>query len=194
MRLAGAAVLVALALGGAACGGDSQAEARDLYRAYRAAHEERIVHERDLRSAIADLAAAAGERDRATALAAIGRGEDAVREIDRLFERELDAAAKLTTFSTYERDASRLERGLRTSREGLALAARELAIGRADPFLERRRNRVEVNRLARAERDLIVEGELERRRADRALAVALGLEPHFDPLFDVITGPTTTGS
>jgi hypothetical protein len=184
--------LAALALAG--CGGDAAAEARALYRDYRAAHDERVDSERRLRTAVSDLAAAAQRDDRASALGAIRRGEDAGAEIERIFATQIDAAARLASFDDYRAEARRLEHGLRTSREGLRLVVRELEIGRGDPFLERRENRAEVGRLARRSRRLSVEGELERRRADRALAIALDVEPAFDPLFDIVTEATTTGS
>ncbi len=59
-----------------------------------------------------------------------------------------------------------------------------LEIGKHDPLLEFNANQREVNRLAREAATLSVDGEFARRRADRALALAIGVEPTFDVLFD----------
>ncbi|MDQ3859808.1 MAG: hypothetical protein M3327_15420, partial [Actinomycetota bacterium] len=160
--LAAAALpLAALALTG--CSDDDAAKARAVYRDYQAAHDERIDAELRLRKAIFDLSAAAGRHDRASALAAVGRGKHAAAEIERIFAAEIDAAARLAAFADYRAVARRLEHGLRTSREGLLLVVRELTIGGRDPFLDRREGRAEVDRLARRSRRLAVEGARERR-------------------------------
>lgn len=181
--------LAALALAG--CRDDDAATARAIYGDYRAAHDARIASERRLRKAVFDLSAAAGRQNRASALGAVRRGTDAAAEIERIFAEQIEAAASLAAFAPYRAEAKRLEHGLRTSREGLRLVVRELEIGRRDPFLEESENRAEVGRLARRSRRLAVEGELERRRADRALALALDVEPAFDPIFDVTTEAAT---
>ena len=56
-----------------------------------------------------------------------------------------------------------------------------------DPFLDTRKK--EVDDLATQSTDLAVKGELAIRRADRELALALGLEPRLD---QALTTPTTT--
>ncbi len=66
----------------------------------------------------------------------------------------------------------------------------QLEIGALDPFLDDEANADEVSRLARRAADLSSEGEVGIRRADRAIALALGLEPRFDTLFG---SPATTG-
>jgi hypothetical protein len=65
------------------------------------------------------------------------------------------------------------------------MAATELDIALHDPFLARRGS--EVRRLANQSATLAVEGELAIRRADHAIATALGVGPRADQLF------TTTG-
>ncbi len=72
----------------------------------------------------------------------------------------------------------------------LTLIVRMLEIGRRDPLLEVTANQSEVNRLASEAATVSVDGEFARRRADRALALAIGVEPTFDVLFDL--GAKTT--
>ena len=83
--------------------------------------------------------------------------------------------------------AQQLSEGLRLSRSSLELIAKELEIALDDPFLETRKK--EVDDLAKESAKLAAKGELAVRRADRALAIALGLEPRPDQMFI----PTTTG-
>ena len=181
-RFALASLLLALAL--AACGGGDggRDEARALYRDYRAAQDKRGDAEERLRQAFVDIADAAANEDRADVRAAAARGEEAAAEIDRLLALEVKAAAALASVDGLAEPARRLERGLTTSREGLALVVRELAIARRDPLLERRANEREIRRLARAASDVSQRGELARRKADIALAAALDVEPPVDPV------------
>jgi hypothetical protein len=72
------------------------------------------------------------------------------------------------------------------SRNSLALVGEELQIALDDPFLETRKK--EVDDLAKEAADLAVKGELAIRRADRPLALALGLEPRLDQIFGTTTG------
>jgi len=164
-----ALLTLALALATAACGGsDHESHAQSLYRAYRAAEDMRDEAEGRLRQAFADISTAAHKEDSDAVLAAAERGQEAAAETD------LTAA-----------QAKRLADGLEASRQSLALVVKELEIAVDDPFLAERAD--EVNDLAKRSADLAVEGELAIRRADRALALALGLEPRLDQMFTTTT-------
>lgn len=182
-------VILALVAGG--CGPtDDNERARDLYRTYRSAEDERDGAEARLRRAFGDISAAAASGDRDSSLAAVERGRAAVADIDRLLDRELEAALGLEAYEDVFREATRLQQGIRTTRASLRLFSRELEIAAQDPFLEDKTNVDEIRRLARRAAKLAVTGELEIRRADRAIAVALGLEPRLDRGLDA---ETTTG-
>ncbi len=187
-KIAPLAALVVLACGllAAACGGtDHQAHARSLYNAYRTAEDTRTDAEEDLRLAFADISAAAQAQDREAVLEAAQRGQDAVEKINDLIAAELEAAQGLAEIDPVSAHAKQLSDGLQLSRSGLALVAEELAIALDDPFLETRKK--EVDDLAKESADLAAKGELAIRRADHALALALGLEPRLDQII------TTTG-
>ena len=184
-----AALAVLLAGLAAACGSpDHEEHARSLYNAYRAAEDARTDAEEDLRLAFADISSAASKLDRAGVIGAAQRGQDAVRRIDDLIAAELEAADGLAEIESTSAHAKQLSEGLDLSRDSLALVSKELEIALDDPFLDTRKK--ELDRLARQSADLAVKGELEVRRADRALALALGLEPRLDQMF---TTPTATG-
>ena len=185
-RIAAALVLVALVGGGCGGGGDEDArdEARRNYHAYRVAEDDRTDAEERLRRAFADMSRSEVGRDRAGVLAAVRRGQSAARDARRLLETELDAARALTAYEPTTADGQRLAAGLRTTRSALVLVERELAIGAVDPFLARRSNAAAIKSLARRIVDLSVRGELAIRRADRAIAETLEIEPRFDPMFD----------
>ena len=187
-----AALAVLLAGGASACGSsDHEEHARSLYNAYRAAEDARTVAEEDLRQAFADISSAASKLDRAGVVAAAQRGQQAVQKIDDLIAAELEAADGLAEIESTSAHAKRLSEGLQLSRDSLALVSRELDIAIDDPFLETTKK--ELDRLAKQSADLAVQGELEVRRADRALALALGLEPRLDQMFTTPTPTTTTG-
>jgi hypothetical protein len=191
LRLTIPLLSVILALVGAGCGTtDGNERARDLYRAYRSAEDERDGAEARLRRAFGDIAASAEIRDRGASLAAVERGRAAVADIDRLLGRELEAALGLEAFDDVSREATRLGQGIRTTRASLRLFSRELDLAALDPFLGDEANVDEIRRLARRAAKLAVTGELEIRRADRAIAVALGLAPRLDRGLDA---ETTTG-
>jgi hypothetical protein len=184
-----AALAVLLASVAAACGSsDHEEHARSLYNAYRAAEDARTDAEEDLRQAFADISSAASKLDREGVIAAAQRGQDAVQEIDDLIAAELEAADGLAEIESTSAHAKQLSEGLQLSRDSLALVAKELEIAIDDPFLDMRKK--ELDRLAKQSADLAVKGELEIRRADRALALALGLEPRLDQM---LTTPTATG-
>jgi hypothetical protein len=191
LRLTIPLLSVILALVGAGCGTtDGNERARDLYRTYRSAEDERDGAEARLRRAFGDIAAAAEIRDRGASLAAVKRGRAAVADIDRLLGREREAALGLEAFDDVSREATRLGQGIRTTRASLRLFSRELDLAALDPFLGDEANVDEIRRLARRAAKLAVTGELEIRRADRAIAVALGLAPRLDRGLDA---ETTTG-
>lgn len=185
-----AVVTLAVLLAGlaAACGSSGHEEhARSLYNAYRTAEDARTDAEEDLRLAFADISSAASKLDRAGVIAAAQRGQDAVQKIDDLIAAEVEAADGLAEIESTAGHAKQLSEGLQLSRDSLALVAKELDIAIDDPFLDTRKK--ELDRLAKQSADLAVRGELEIRRADRALALALGLEPRLDQMS---TTPTTT--
>ena len=172
----------------AACGStDHQAHARSLYNAYRTAEDSRTDAEEELRLAFRDISEAAQAQDREGVQNAAHRGQDAVDEVDALISAELEAAEGLADIEGLSTHAQQLSEGLRLSRSSLELIAKELEIALDDPFLETRKK--EVDDLARDSAELAAKGELAVRRADRALASALGLEPRPDQMFI----PTTTG-
>jgi hypothetical protein len=173
--------LLALLLVASACGGDGgSAQGEDLYNAYRSAEDQRDQAESTLRQAFSDIGAAAGKEDRAGVIAAAKRGQTAAAQIDDLLATELEAARGLAEIDELAADGKRLAAGLQQTRDSLALVLRELEIALEDPLLAT--NADKVNDLAKRSLDLAVQGELAVRRADRALAVALGLEPRFDQL------------
>jgi hypothetical protein len=188
-KSAALAALAALVCGFAAtaCGSTNhEADARPLYDAYRTAEDSRTDAEEDLRLAFADISSAAQKLDRAGVIAAAQRGQDAVEKIDDLLAAELEAAGGLAEIESTAAQAKQLSDGLRLSRDSLALVAKELEIALDDPFLDTRKK--ELDDLAKESADLAVKGELAIRRADRALALALGLEPRLDQMFTTTTG------
>jgi hypothetical protein len=188
-KSAALAALAALVCGfvATACGStDHEAHARSLYDAYRTAEDSRTDAEEDLRVAFADISSAAQKLDRAGVIAAAQRGQDAVEKIDDLIAAELEAADGLAEIESTAAQAKQLSEGLQFSRDSLALVAKELEIALDDPFLDTRKK--ELDDLAKESADLAVKGELAIRRADRALAVALGLEPRLDQMFTTTTG------
>jgi len=179
--------VLACGLAGASCGASGHEEhARSLYNAYHTAEDARTDAEEELRLAFRDISAAAQRQDREAVLAAADRGQDAVEKIDDLLTAELDAAHGLAEIDSVAAQAKQLSAGLEVSRSSLDLVAEELTIALDDPFLETRKN--EVDDLAMKSADLAVKGELAIRRADRALAIALGLEPRLDQVLTTTTG------
>jgi hypothetical protein len=164
-----------------ACGGtDQDSQGRSLYHAYRAAEDSRTDTEEELRLVFADISRAAANEDRDAVLAAANRGKDAAAEIDRLLASELEAANGLAGIEPVGADAKRLAQGIELTRQGLDLEAEELDVALQDPFLATRAD--EVKELARRSTSLAIRGELAVRRADRAIALALGIQPRPDRL------------
>jgi hypothetical protein len=182
-----ALVSLAIALAATACGeSDHESHARSLYNAYRIAEDSRTDAEEELRQAFADISEAAQSQDREAVLAAALRGQKAVEKIDGLLSAELEAAQGLAEIDSVATHAKQLSDGLEQSRSSLALVGEELQIALDDPFLETRKN--EVDALAKESAELAAKGEIAVRRADRALALALGLEPRIDQIFGTTTG------
>jgi predicted NACHT family NTPase len=188
-KIAALAAVAVLACGvlATACGStDHEAHARSLYNAYRTAEESRTDAEEELRLAFRDISTAAQAQDRDAVLAATQRGQDAVEQINDLITAELEAAQGLSEIDSVSAHAKQLSDGLRRTRSSLALIAEELTIALDDPFLETRKE--VIDDLAKESADLAVKGELAIRRADHALALALGLTPRLDPMFTTTSG------
>ena len=188
-KIAALAAVAVLACGvlATACGStDHEAHARSLYNAYRTAEESRTDAEEELRLAFRDISTAAQAQDRDAVLAATQRGQDAVEQINDLITAELEAAQGLSEIDSVSAHAKQLSDGLRRTRSSLALIAEELTIALDDPFLETRKE--VIDDLAKESADLAVKGELAIRRADHALALALGLTPRLDAMFTTTSG------
>jgi hypothetical protein len=188
-KIAALAAIATLACGllATACGStDHEAHARSLYNAYRTAEDARTDAEEQLRLAFRDISTAAQAQDRDAVLEAAQRGQDAVEQIDDLIAAELEAAQGLSEIDSVSAHGKQLSEGLRLTRSGLALIAKELTIALDDPFLETRKK--EIADLATESADLADKGELTIRRADRALALALGLKPRLDQMFTTTSG------
>ena len=182
-----AIVALAIGLSATACSkSESPSHARSLYNAYRAAEDARTDAEEELRLAFTGISEAAQNHDREAVLAAAMRGQKAVAKIDALLTAELEAAHGLAGIDSVAAPAKQLSAGLGQTRNSLALVGEELQIALDDPFLETRRK--EVNELAKQSTDMAVKAELAIRRADHAIATALGVETRPDSLF---TGTAT---
>lgn len=180
---------LAVSLLAAACGGESEnARAIALYDTYRETEDTRNEAESRLRQAFTDISEAAAAEDRATVLRSARDGQAAAREIDRLLALEIGAAERLAELERFAEEAGKLEQGLRDSRESLGLFERQLAVALEDPFLEDEENAALISELALEGAELAVKGEEAVRRADRALAIALGIEPRLDQIFTSRTG------
>jgi hypothetical protein len=184
MKAGVAAVLATLALAG--CGGDDAKEtAKAHFGNYAAAEVERSEAEGTLNREFRKLARAAGERDRAGVVAAAERGQATAATIQGFLRTEIEAAARLVDYGPTSQDARTLEHALRQSRDGLRIIEEELAIATRDPFLDDPDNAREISRLARQSTRLSVPAAFARRRATRAIALTLGVQPPFDTSFDV---------
>lgn len=185
IHAAAAAAVAALSLGAAACGGgDPQERATAHFEAYRAAEQERSEAEAELRKAFGEIARGAGERDRVAVTAAAGRGREAAARIGELLDDEIEAAAAIAAYEPAAEHARALEQALRRSGIGLEAVEEQLAIALRDPFLDEPANERQVSRLSARSLDHSVPAAFARRRAARALALALDVEPPFDVMFD----------
>jgi uncharacterized membrane protein len=189
-----ALVLVSLTVlaGATACGDDPPAPGVEAYNNYRELEDARNEAESHLRQSISDINEAAVAEDREAVSAAAEDGLDAVKAIDKALEAEIEAAQAMGEVAKIAGDANDLENGLMDSRESLDYFTRMLNVALDDPFLETEGNREKVGNLATEGTNLAVQGELAVRKADRAIALALGLEPRQDQVLDNPLGPTTS--
>ena len=183
MKAAAAAVAV-LAVAASACGGGSAERARAHFGDYQVAQEERGRAEGALNQAFRELARGT---DRASVVAAAERGRTTAARIRRLLDREIEAAAALAAYEPASEHAQALERALRRSGEGLRALEEQLAIAIRDPFLDQPANANRANRLSAKTVSLSVSAAFARRRAAHAVALALGVEPPVDVMFDFPT-------
>jgi hypothetical protein len=183
MRVA-AALLAAVGLL-AACGASAAEErAKDSFGVYREAEATRTGAETALGRAFRDISSAAGARDRAGVIAAVGRGKHALATVYSSLELEIGAAEVLARYEPTREHGGRLRDALRRSRDGAKLVDRQLEIAARDPFLDLAVNEREVSRLSTESTRVSVPAAFARRRAVRAIALTLGVEPPVDVLFD----------
>jgi hypothetical protein len=189
-----ALVLVSLTVlaGATACGDDPPAPGVEAYNNYRQLEDARNEAESRLRQSISDINTAAVAEDREAVTAAAEEGLDAVKAIDKALEAEIEAAQEMGEVAKIAGDANDLENGLLDSRKSLDYFTQMLNIALDDPFLEAEGNREKVGNLAVEGTNLAVQGELAVRKADRKIAIALGLEPREDQVLDNPLGPTTS--
>jgi len=193
MKLA-ALVLAAAALV-AGCGGGSSADqnnAKANFRIYAKAEGHRDDAETALNRAFREISSAAGARDRARAMAAVDRGEEAVQTIYSTLAVEIEAANALAGYDAIQGHSAHLRGALQRTRTGTELIQQQLAIARRDPFLDDDGNLNEIGRLSSESVKVAAPAALARRRAVRAIALELGVEPPVDVMFDLPrpTGPS----
>jgi len=183
MRVAAALVAAVGLL--AACGGSTSDErAKDDFGVYRRAEVTRAGAEGVLDRVFRDISSAARAHDRAGVLAAVGRGKQALATIYSALEVEIDAAGGLASYEPTGRHGVRLRDALRRSRDGARLVDRQLEIASRDPFLDGAVNAREISRLSSESVRVSVPAAFARRRAVRAIALTLGVEPPVDVIFD----------
>jgi hypothetical protein len=185
MRALAAAVLAVLAALAGACGGTSAEEqARQSFGDYRQAEATRSEAEDELGRVFRDISRAAGERDRAGVLAAVGHGEEALATIYEALALEIAAAEALEGYEPTRVQGRQLKEALRQSRGGARLVDSQLEIASRDPFLDAAENAREIGRLSTESTRVSVPAAFARRRAVRAIALELGVEPPVDVMFD----------
>jgi hypothetical protein len=185
MRIVATATLVAVAMLGAACGGASREErAKEHFGEYRQAEEARSEAESVLGQVFRDISRAAGERDRAGVLAAVGLGEEALATIERTLATEIAAARALEDYEPTREDGRRLAEALRQTRAGARIVGDQLHIAARDPFLDAAENAAAISRLSAHSTRVSVPAALARRRAVRAIALTLGVDPPVDVMYD----------
>jgi hypothetical protein len=183
MRVA-TALLATIALLSACGGSKAEERAKDSFGVYREAEATRAGAESALDRVFRDISGAAGVRDRAGVMAAVGRGEQALADIYASLELEIGAAEALARYGPTRRDGGRLRDALRRSRDGAKLVDRQLEIASRDPFLDLDVNAREVSRLSSKSIRVSAPAAFARRRAVRAIALTLGVEPPVDVIFD----------
>jgi hypothetical protein len=185
MRALAAVVLAVLAGLAGACGAASAKEqARQSFGDYQQAEETRSEAENALGRVFRDISRAAGGRDRAGALVAVGHGKEALATIYEALALEIATAEALEGYEPTRVQARRLEEALRRSRAGARLVESQLEIASRDPFLDAAENAREISRLSTESTRVSVPAAFARRRAVRAIALELGVEPPFDFMFD----------
>jgi hypothetical protein len=185
MRTLAATVLALLAALAGACGGASAEEqARQSFGDYRQADESRSEAEDALGRVFREISRAAGERDRAGVLAAVGHGKEALATIYDSLALEISAAEALEGYEPTRKHGRRLKEALRRTRAGARLVGSQLEIASRDPFLDESENAREISRLSMKSTRVSVPAAFARRRAVRAIAVTLGVEPPVDVIFD----------
>jgi hypothetical protein len=190
-----AALLLAVAALLAACGGSGSAEKEDAkanFRVYGRAESQRDEAEAALNRAFREISSAARVHDRAGVMAAVGRGEEAVSTIDTALAVQIEAATALAGYGPTQEHGGRLRDALRRTKTGTELIDRQLAIARRDPFLDDDANLREIQRLSSESVGVAVPAALARRRAVRAIAEQLGVEPPLDVMFDLPQKTTST--
>ena len=191
-----AAVLLAAAAFVAGCGGSSSADedrAKANFGVYRKAEDRRQEAESALNRAFRDISTAARARDRASATAAVDRGKDAVSSIYATLAVELEAADALAGYERTHEQGARLRQALGRTRAGVDAIDRQLDIARVDPFLDVPANVEDIRRLSSQSVKVSAPAAFARRRAVRAIALELGVEPPVDVLFDLPQRTTTSG-
>lgn len=191
-----AAVLLAAAALVAGCGASSsedEARAKASFRIYRKAEDQRKDAESALNQAFRDISSAANARDRVSAIAAVDRGKEAMSTIYSTLAVELEAADSIAGYPPTHEHGERLRRALRGTRESATLIDRQLDIAQRDPFLDDAANLEEIRRLSSRSVKVSAPAAFARRRAVRAIALKLGVEPPFDVLFDTPKRTTTAG-
>ncbi len=194
-------VLFTVLAGATACGGDDPAPGVEAYNTYRQLEDARNEAESDLRQAIADINDAAVAEDKDAVKHAAQDGLDAVDAIEQALEAEIEAARDLGQISKIAGDAKDLEDGLAETQASLDYFRQLLMIALEDPFLDKKANRTKVGELSTKGAERAVKGEVAVRKADRNIAIALGLKPRLDqgldnlddPVGPTTSTPTTTG-
>lgn len=185
MRALAAIALAVLATLAAACAGTSAEEqARASFGDYEQAEATRSEAEDALGRVFRDISRAAGGRDRAGVLVAVGDGKEALATIYEALALEIAAAEALEGYEPTRVLGHRLREALRRSRAGARLVESQLEIASRDPFLDAAENAREISRLSTESTRVSVPAAFARRRAVRAIALELGVEPPFDIMFD----------
>ena len=183
---AGALVLVAAAVLAPACGGSSASDrAKDSFGVYREAEAQRDDAEAELGRAFREISRSASARDRAGVLAAVGRGENALKTIYEVLEVQLDVADDFAGYEPTQANGRRLREALRGVRAGARFVDQELDIASRDPFLDLPANEREIRRLSSESVRVGVPAAFARRRAVREIAQTLGVEPPLDVMLDL---------
>lgn len=185
MRVLTASVLAAAAVLASGCGGsDAEEQAKGHFADYRRAEESRSEAEHVLGRTFREISRAAGERDRAGVLAAVDLGEEALATIERSLAVEIAAARALEEYEPTRENGRRLAEALRQSRAGARIVGDQLRIAAHDPFLDTAENAAAISRLSADSTRVSVPAALARRRAVRAIALTLGVDPPVDVIFD----------